>query len=298
MNEETPSYLRPSAVRLFLCFSVVKSMRGKLGKTLYDLSALVVCLMFLVPVLWALFSAFRLSRDLFAFPPNFDLHGFTLENFQAVFASGNIPRYALNSFIVAALSSLLTVLASSMAGFALAKYRFPGRRLILFLILSILLVPLQVLMVPVFLILKTFGWINQLIGIIIPPAATPTGTFMMRQYILGIPDEMIEAARMDGASDWRIYWHIILPLCAPISAALGIISFTWRWNDYLWPLIVVNNQDTFTLQLSLANLVGTNTVEWGTLLAYAALVMLPVLIVFLMFQRYFLKGSINASVKG
>jgi alpha-1,4-digalacturonate transport system permease protein len=273
-------------------------MRGKLGKFLYDLSTLMVCLIFLAPVLWSFFSAFRHSRDLFVFPPNLDLHGFTLENFGAVFASGNIPRYALNSIIVAAGSSLLTVLASSMAGFALAKYRFPGRRIILFLILSVLLVPLQVLMVPVFLILKTFGWVNQLIGIIVPPAATPTGTFMMRQYILGIPDEVIEAARMDGATDWRIYWHIILPLCAPISAALGIISFTWRWNDYLWPLIVVNNQDTFTLQLSLANLVGTNTVEWGTLLAYATLVMLPVLAIFLMFQRYFLKGSINASVKG
>jgi alpha-1,4-digalacturonate transport system permease protein len=273
-------------------------MRGKVGKFLYDLSALVVCFIFLIPVLWAFFSAFRHSRDLFVFPPSLGLGGFTLENFQAVFGSGNIPRYALNSFMVATLSSLLTVIASSMAGFALAKYKFPGRRVILFLILSVLLIPLQVLMVPVFLILKTFGWVNQLIGIIVPPAATPTGTFMMRQYILGIPDEVIEAARMDGASDWRIYWHIILPLCAPISAALGIISFTWRWNDYLWPLIVVNNQDTFTLQLSLANLVGTNTVEWGALLAYATLVMLPVLIIFLLFQRYFLKGSINASVKG
>src|ERR1700756_2555137 len=273
-------------------------MREKVGKVLYDLSALVVCLIFLIPVLWALFSAFRRSRDLFVFPPNFDLHGFTLDNFQAVFASGNIPRYALNSLIVAALSSLLTVLASSMAGFALAKYKFPGRRLILFVILSVLLVPLQVLMVPEFRVLKTLGWVNQLIGIIVPPAATPTGTFMMRQFIRGIPDETIEAARLDGASDWKIYRYIILPLCAPMSAALGIISFTWRWNDYLWPLIVVNNQDKFTLQLSLANLVGTNTVEWGTLLAYAILVLIPVLIVFLLFQRLFLKGQVGAAVKG
>jgi alpha-1,4-digalacturonate transport system permease protein len=165
-------------------------------------------------------------------------------------------------------------------------------------ILATLLIPLQVLMVPVFLVLKTLGRVNQLIGIIVPPAATPTGTFMMRQFIRGIPDETIEAARLDGASDWKIYRHIILPLCAPMSAALGIISFTWRWNDYLWPLIVVNNQDKFTLQLSLANLVGTNTVEWGTLLAYAILVLIPVLIVFLLFQRLFLKGQFGAAVKG
>ena len=136
------------------------------------------------------------------------------------------------------------------------------------------------------------------IAIAVPPAATATGTFMMRQYIVGIPDELLEAARIDGASDWKIYRHIILPLSAPALGAVGILSFTWRWNDYLWPLIVIGDQKNFTLQLSLANLVGTNTVEWGTLLAYATLAMLPVLVVFLCFQRYFLKGSWSGGVKG
>jgi alpha-1,4-digalacturonate transport system permease protein len=268
------------------------------ARVMHDVAAVVVCLIFLGPVLWAAYSAFRPSRDLFTFPPNLSLNGFSVQNFQAVFASGDVARYAFNSLLVAAISSLLTIIASSMAGFALAKFKFPGRNLIFMVILARLLIPLQVLMVPVFLVLKTLGWVNQLIGIIVPPAATPTGTFMMRQFIRGIPDEMIEAARLDGASDWKIYRHIILPLCAPMSAALGIISFTWRWNDYLWPLIVVNNQDKFTLQLSLANLVGTNTVEWGTLLAYAILVLIPVLIVFLLFQRLFLKGQVGAALKG
>jgi alpha-1,4-digalacturonate transport system permease protein len=204
----------------------------------------------------------------------------------------------MNSVIVATSSSVITVIASSMAGFALAKYRFLGRQFIFLLIISVLLVPLQVLMVPVFLILKTLGWINSLIGIIIPPAATATGTFMMRQYIIGIPDELLEAARLDGASHWTIYRHVILPLSAPVLGAVGILSFTWRWNDYLWPLIVVNSQQNYTLQLSLANLVGTNTVEWGTLLAYATMAMVPVLVVFLCFQRYFVKGSLAGSVKG
>jgi alpha-1,4-digalacturonate transport system permease protein len=267
-------------------------------RVMHDIAAVVVCLIFLGPVLWAAYSAFRPSRDLFTFPPNLSLNGFSLQNFQAVFASGDVPRYAFNSLLVAAISSLITIIASSMAGFALAKFKFPGRNLIFMIILATLLIPLQVLMVPVFLVLKALGWVNQLIGIIVPPAATPTGTFMMRQFIRGIPDEMIEAARLDGASDWEIYRHIILPLCAPMSAALGIISFTWRWNDYLWPLIVVNNQDKFTVQLSLANLVGTNTVEWGTLLAYAMLVLIPVLFVFILFQRLFLKGQVGAAVKG
>jgi alpha-1,4-digalacturonate transport system permease protein len=275
-----------------------KEIRIEFGKVVYDICALAVCLIFLIPVVWAFFSAFQPPSRLFAFPPNFDPRGFSLVNFQAVFRTGDVPRYAMNSLIVATTSSLITIIASSMAGFALAKYRFLGRQLIFLVIISVLLIPLQVLMVPVFLVLKTLGWINSLIGIIIPPAATATGTFMMRQYIIGIPDELLEAARIDGASDWKIYWHIILPLSAPALGAVGILSFTWRWNDYLWPLIVIGDQKNFTLQLSLANLVGTNTVEWGTLLAYAGLAMLPVLVVFLCFQRYFLKGSLSGGVKG
>ena len=272
--------------------------RLELGKIAYDGCALGVCLVFLVPVLWAIFSAFQPPGRLFTFPPNFDLRTLSLVNFEAVFGTGDVPRYAMNSVIVATTSSLITVLASSMAGFALAKYRFLGREFIFLLIISVLLVPLQVLMVPVFLVLKTLGWVNSLIGIIIPPAATATGTFMMRQYIIGIPDELLEAARLDGASHWEIYRNIILPLSAPALGAVGILSFTWRWNDYLWPLIVINNQQNYTLQLSLANLVGTNTVEWGTLLAYATLAMVPVLVVFLCFQRYFVQGSLSGGVKG
>jgi alpha-1,4-digalacturonate transport system permease protein len=277
---------------------VSKKMRVEFGKLAYDCGAIGVCIVFLIPVLWAIFSAFQPPDRLFTFPPNFDLRRLSLVNFKAVFATGDVPRYAMNSVIVATTSSLITIIASSMAGFALAKYRFLGRQFIFLLIISVLLVPLQVLMVPVFLVLKTLGWINSLIGIIIPPAATATGTFMMRQYIVGIPDELLEAARLDGASHWKIYRHIILPLSAPALGAVGILSFTWRWNDYLWPLIVINNQQNYTLQLSLANLVGTNTVEWGTLLAYATMAMVPVLVVFLCFQRYFVKGSLSGGVKG
>jgi alpha-1,4-digalacturonate transport system permease protein len=184
--------------------------RAQFGKVLYDVCTLCVCIVFLVPVLWAVLSAFQSPGNLFTFPPNLDPRKFSLVNFAAVFATGDVPRYAINSVIVATSSSLLTVIASSMAGFALAKYRFLGRTFLLLLIISVLLIPLQVLMVPVFLILKTLGWINNLIGIIIPPAATATGTFMMRQYMVGIPDALLESARIDGASDWKIYRHIIL----------------------------------------------------------------------------------------
>ena len=152
-------------------------VRIEFGKMVYDFCALVVCLVFLTPVIWAIFSAFQPPSNLFTFPPNFDPRGLTLANFQAVFGTGDVARYAMNSVIVATSSSLITVIASSMAGFALAKYRFFGRQFIFLLIISVLLVPLQVLMVPVFLVLKALGWVNSLIGIIIPPAATATGTF-------------------------------------------------------------------------------------------------------------------------
>jgi alpha-1,4-digalacturonate transport system permease protein len=264
----------------------------------HDVAAIVVCAIFLLPVIWAVASAFKPSEELFEFPPSLFPHHPTLQSFQNIFSTGDVLRYALNSFLVAVGSSLITLLISSMAGFALAKYRFPGQKILFLLIIGMLLVPLQVLMIPVFLVLKTLGWVNSLLGIIIPPAATPTGTFMLRQFILGIPDELIEAARLDGASDWKIYWHVILPLSAPVLAALGILSFTWRWNDYIWPLIAITSQDRYTLQLALANLIGTNTVEWGTLLAYATSVLLPVLVVFVIFQRYFLKGNIAGGVKG
>src|ERR1700751_2606463 len=147
------------------------------SKMVYDVCALGICIVFLVPVLWAILSAFQAPSNLFTFPPNLDPRKFSLINFTTVFTTGDVPRYAMNSVIVATTSSLLTVFASSMAGFALAKYQFLGRNFLLLLIISVLLIPLQVLMVPVFLILKTLGWINSLIGIIIPPAATATGTF-------------------------------------------------------------------------------------------------------------------------
>jgi alpha-1,4-digalacturonate transport system permease protein len=136
-------------------------------RVLHDLAAIVICLIFLGPVLWAIYSAFRPSRDLFVFPPNISLTGFSLQNFRAVFVSGDVTRYALNSLLVAATSSVITILASSMAGFALAKFKFPGRNLIFMTILATLLIPIQVLMVLVFLVLKTLGWVNQLIGIIV-----------------------------------------------------------------------------------------------------------------------------------
>jgi alpha-1,4-digalacturonate transport system permease protein len=153
-------------------------------------------------------------------------------------------------------------------------------------------------MVPIFLVLRNIGLTDSLWGIIIPSAASPTGVFLLRQYMMSIPDEILEAARIDGASDWTIYWRIILPLSLPALATLAIFSFTWRWNDFIWSFIVLSSESKSTLQLALARLTGQAGIEWSTLLASTVITMLPILIVFLLLQRYFLSNATAGSVKG
>ncbi|WP_299432246.1 carbohydrate ABC transporter permease [uncultured Meiothermus sp.] len=196
------------------------------------------------------------------------------------------------------MSTLIALLTNSMAAFALAKYRFVGRQALFLLTLATIMIPLQVIMVPIFLVLRNLGLTDTLWGIIIPPAATPTGVFLLRQYMLSIPDEILESARIDGASEWAIYWRIILPLSIPALATLAIFSFTWRWNDFIWPFIVISSEQNATLQLALARLVGQFGVDWSTLLAATTITLLPMLIVFLLLQRYFLGNLMAGSVKG
>jgi alpha-1,4-digalacturonate transport system permease protein len=153
-------------------------------------------------------------------------------------------------------------------------------------------------MVPIFLVLRNLGLTDSLWGIIIPTIASPTGVFLLRQYMMSIPDEILESARIDGASDWIIYWRIILPLSIPALATLGIFIFTWRWNDFIWPFIVISSESNSTLQLALQRLNGAAGIEWSTLLAATVITMLPILIVFLLLQRYFLSSTVSGSVKG
>ena len=184
-----------------------------------------------------------------------------------------------------------------MAGYALSKYIFKGRDTIFFLMIATLMIPLQVILVPIFILEKKLGLLNSLWGIIIPPAATPTGIFLSRQYMLTIPNSLIEAARIDGAGEWFIFQRIILPLAKPIIATLAIFSFMWRWNDFLWPFIVIANQKKYTLQLALANFVGQYDVDWSKLLSMTVISIIPLIIVFLIFQKYFIKGMTSGGVK-
>ncbi len=261
---------------------------------LLTLLALVV----LFPVLWIVLSSFKAQSELFRQPMTLLPRAFTLQNYLQALSQGDFTRYFLNSLFVAITSTVLAVLFNVMAGYALAKYIFPGRDLIFGLMLSTLMIPLQVIMIPIFLQLKSLGLLNSLWGIIIPPAATPTGIFLARQYMVTLPNSMIEAARIDGAGEWYLFRRVILPLSAPIVATITIFSFMWRWNDYLWPMIVITDNKLQTVQQALAKFVGQLQINWAQLLAMTTVAIIPIVIVFFAFQKYFMTGISAGAVKG
>jgi alpha-1,4-digalacturonate transport system permease protein len=222
---------------------------------------------------------------------------FGLENYVEGVESFNFGLYLWNSVVVTLVATLLTLLVNSMAAFALSKYKFPGSQAIFMIMISTLMVPLSVVLVPVFLVITNVGWNNNLLGIIVPAAATPTGVFMLRQYMLTIPDELVDAARIDGASEWRIYAQIILPLAKPAIAVLTIFSVMWRWNDFLWPLIVLSKSEYFTLQVGLASFQGELNVQWNLILAMTVLTLLPITFVFGFLQKYITTGIATTGMK-
>jgi len=222
---------------------------------------------------------------------------FGLDNYIEGIESFNFGQYLWNSIIVTVFATLLTLLVNSMAAFALSKYKFRGRQTIFMVMISTLMVPLSVVLVPVFLVITKVGWNNNLLGIIVPGAATPTGVFLLRQYMLTIPDELLDAARIDGASEWRIYSQIILPLAKPALAVLTIFSVMWRWNDFLWPLIVLSRSEYFTLQVGLASFQGELNVQWNLILAMTVLTLLPISLVFSFLQKNITTGIATTGMK-
>ena len=222
---------------------------------------------------------------------------FAWSNYIDLFDKFTFSTYLFNSVFITVVASLITLLLNSMAAFALSKYRFKGQRAVFLLIIATLMVPPTIILVPVFLVINEVGLLNNLWGVILPAVATPTGVFLLRQYMLTIPDELIEAARMDHASEWRIYWRVVLPLSAPALAVLAIFSVMWRWNDFLLPLIVLSTNDVFTLQLALNSFQGELNTQWHYLLAMTVITLIPVTFVFAFLQRYITTGIASAGVK-
>ncbi len=267
--------------------------------TWFDYLVLItVSFFFILPIVWVFLSSFKPAGEIFLWPLQFISENATLENYKNAFSTGGFGRLFYNTAFISVFATIITLLINPLAGYALSKFRFWGRDTIFTIFLATVMIPLEVIMIPVFLVISELGLYNSLWGMIIPATASPTGVFIMRQYMISIPDELLESARMDGASEFGIFLRIVIPLSIPVIAMLGIFSFMWRWNDFLWPLIVAKDENKYTLQLAISQFAGEYTIDWSNLLAMSVISIVPIIIVFFFFQRYFVKGIMAGSVKG
>jgi multiple sugar transport system permease protein/alpha-1,4-digalacturonate transport system permease protein len=249
------------------------------------------------PIYWMFVTAVRPHAEIFEAVTRLTPSRLSWSNFYTVFARYPVLRWVNNSLIIAVGAVVLTVFINLLCGYTFAKFRFFGRNVLFFAILGALMVPIQVILVPEFLIVSRLGLLNTHLGVILPRAAEAFGIFLVRQFMVSIPDELIEAARLDGAGEFTIFFRVVLPLSKPIISVLVIFTFMWRWNDFAWPLVALTNQDMFTLPLGLNLLRGEVNPNWGTVMALALLSLLPMLIMFLAFQRYLVQGIATTGLK-
>ncbi|MEU6083584.1 carbohydrate ABC transporter permease [Streptomyces sp. NPDC047108] len=257
-------------------------------------------LVMVAPFLWMALSAFKTDRELGASPPAWIPTEWTLANFRRLVDLLDIPQYFFNSVLVAVVVTLCNLLFCSMLGYALAKLNFVGKRPVFAIVLGALMVPGNLMLLPMFVMMSRMHLIDSYAALVLPFAAGAFGVFLMRQFMTAIPDELLEAARIDGAREWFIFWRIVLPLVKPALATLAIFVFLGSWNNFLWPLVATNDPDKYTLPVALATFAidptkanGSN----GVLMAGAFLVVLPVLLVFVLLQRYFTQGIATAGLK-
>ncbi len=264
---------------------------------LYALATL--CLIItMTPFIWMFLSSIKPESEILKMPPAWIPWPLTLEHYEALFARGNFARSLFNSVIVAVSATVAALLVNSMAAYAFAKHRFPLRDKLFTLLLATMMIPGQVTMMPVFILLKELGLLNSYVGLVLPGAASVFAIFLLRQYMMSIPDSLIEAARIDGCSEFRIFWNIMIPLSMPAIATLTIFTFMGAWNEFLWALIIMLDEAKYTLPVALAALSGGEYgTQWGLLMAGSVVTIIPVLLVFLAMQRHYIEGIAVTGVK-
>lgn len=259
------------------------------------LTALVlVCL---IPVVWTVLGSFKTPTELAMRGGPILPQSWSFDNYEQALDRFPFPQYIMNSALVTVGATLLTVAINAMAAYPLAKYNFRGKNFLFVLTLATIMIPLQVILIPVYQVVAQLGLVNSLWGMIIPAAATPTGVFLLRQYMLTIPDELIEAARVDGSGEFRTFVQVVLPLCTPALAVVAIFSVMWRWNDFLWPLVVAQSEKVYTLPVALARFNAEETVPFNMIIAMSVVSIVPVIIAFLFFQRQIATGIANTGIK-
>jgi alpha-1,4-digalacturonate transport system permease protein len=249
------------------------------------------------PVYWMFATAVRPKDEIFSGAAGLFPSAFVWSNFSEAIQRMPFLHWAMNSAVIAIVAVAITVSLNLLCGYAFAKFRFAGRNLLFIAVVSALMIPIQVILVPLFLVISQLGLLSSYWGVILPRAAEAFGIFMVRQFMVSIPDELLEAARIDGASELSIFLKIVVPLSKPIIAVLVIFTFMWRWNDFALPLVVLMDQDSYTVQLGLNILKGQYNTEWTNIMAIALLSLSPMLIIFAFFQRYFVQGIAATGLK-
>ncbi len=258
-----------------------------------------VSISFLIPFVWLVLSALKPSDEIFVFPPVWIPKHFEWHNFVDAMTEVPFGQYALNTLLIALVNVVGNVVSCSLVAYGFARFRFPGRRILFMILLATLMIPSQVLLVPQFILFQKLGWVNTFLPLTVPAFfGSAFFVFLLRQFFMTIPVELEEAARIDGAGPFRIFFTIVLPLIKPALTAVAVFSFQGAWNDFLGPLIYLNDPDKFTLQLGLAQFQGTFHTQWNLIMAASVVVTLPMLIIFFLAQRYFVQGITLTGSKG
>ena len=271
--------------------------RFSVRQGIYALVALSLSFAFLLPIIWMFFASFRTIPDLSAYPPKLFPRTWTFGNYTQVFKQLPFLHLYQNTFLYAGTVTLSSLLLDSMAGYALARLRFRGSNVIFFAIIILLMLPFQVTLVPLYLLMHNLGLVNTVPGLIIPRLTNAFGIFFMRQFFLGLPHDLEDAARIDGASEWRIFRRVIAPLAKPAYLALGLFYFQGNWNDLIWPLIMTNTVRDGTLPAGLSLFNGQHNINYGVVMAGSVLSLLPVVILFLIVQKSFVQGIATTGTK-
>jgi len=255
---------------------------------------------FLIPLLCVLSTSLKGNEQIFTIPPQWIPTRLHWENFTEIFKRMPVLLYLKNSVLVTALQMIGIVASSSIVAYAFAILRWPGRNLLFGILLATMMLPMQVTMIPVFVLFKQFGWLDTFKPLVVPAflGGGAFNIFLLRQFYLGIPREIADAARIDGCSEFRIYWNIMLPLARPALATMAIMTFMFSWNDFLGPLIYLSEKDKSTLALGLSMFVGQSTSEWSLLMAASILMMIPMIVVCFFFQKYIIQGFTMSGIKG
>ncbi len=272
--------------------------RRKIIRNVLFLAIVLQALVLMIPLFYMLSTSFKLPSEVFDLPIRWIPEQLHFENYIQPLQEKPFLRWMFNSAFVATIVTILNVLTSALAGYSFAKFDYPGRDVLFGFILATFMIPLEAMIVPLFVLVKDLGWLNSYIGLIIPAGGSAFGIFMMRQHMLAMPDELIEAARIDGASEVRIFWDIVLPISQSALVSLAIFAFMWNWNSFLYPLLVASQDAYRTLPLGLASFESAYSTNYPQLMAVSFLSMLPVLILFFVLQNRFIESMALSGIKG